>query len=184
MTLTRKTDVLRENPVPVPNITSTGPRWRPGFRSNSSATNRWGMARPSLLQTLSDLDDYIERFRSCLPAGRIAQSVWHSLRAGRSGDRIPVGVRFSAPVQTGPGAQPASCTMGTGSFPGVKRQGVSPNTHPPLAPRLKKEHSYTSTSPGPSWCVQGWILPLHYLYFLSPTGQNGLPLEILVWMLT
>jgi hypothetical protein len=28
--------------------------------------------------------------------------------------------RFSAPVQTCPGAHPASCTMGTGSFPGVK----------------------------------------------------------------
>ena len=27
--------------------------------------------------------------------------------------------RLSAPVQTGPGAHPASCTMGTGSFPGV-----------------------------------------------------------------
>ena len=31
-----------------------------------------------------------------------------------------VGARFSAPVQTGPRAHPASCTMGTGSFPGVK----------------------------------------------------------------
>ena len=30
------------------------------------------------------------------------------------------GARFSAPVQTGPGAHPASCTVGTGSFPGVK----------------------------------------------------------------
>jgi len=28
--------------------------------------------------------------------------------------------RFSAPVQTGPGANPASCTMGTGSLPWVK----------------------------------------------------------------
>jgi len=28
------------------------------------------------------------------------------------------GVRISAPVQTGPGAHPASCTMGTGSSPG------------------------------------------------------------------
>jgi hypothetical protein len=28
--------------------------------------------------------------------------------------------RFSAPVQTGPGAHPASCTVGTGSFPRVK----------------------------------------------------------------
>ena len=47
-------------------------------------------------------------------------SVSDWLRAGRSGDRIPVGARFSTPVQTGPGAHPASCTMGTGSFPGVK----------------------------------------------------------------
>ena len=30
------------------------------------------------------------------------------------------GARFSAPVQTGPGAHPASCTMGTRSFPVVK----------------------------------------------------------------
>jgi len=43
--------------------------------------------------------------------------------AGWSGDRIPVGVRFSAPVQTGPGAQKVSYTKGTGSFPGVKRLG-------------------------------------------------------------
>jgi len=31
-----------------------------------------------------------------------------------------VGARFSAAVQTGPGAHAASCTMGTESFPGVK----------------------------------------------------------------
>ena len=49
------------------------------------------------------------------------------LRAGRSGDRIPVGARFSAPVQTGAGAHPASCTMVTGSFPGVKSgRGMTP----------------------------------------------------------
>jgi len=44
------------------------------------------------------------------------------VRAGRSGDRIPVGARFSAPIQNGPGpgAHPLSCTMGTGSFPGLK----------------------------------------------------------------
>ena len=45
------------------------------------------------------------------------------------------GVRFSAPVQTGPGAQPASCAMGTGSFPGVKRgRGVTLTPHPLLVP--------------------------------------------------
>jgi hypothetical protein len=32
-----------------------------------------------------------------------------------------VGARFSAPVQTGPEAHPASCTMGTGSFPGGRK---------------------------------------------------------------
>jgi hypothetical protein len=46
-----------------------------------------------------------------------------SLRAGRSGDRIPVEARFSPPVQTGLGIHAASYTMGTGSFPGVKRVG-------------------------------------------------------------
>ena len=40
------------------------------------------------------------------------------------------GARFSAPVQTGPGAYPASYTMGTGSFPGVKRPGRGAD-HPP-----------------------------------------------------
>ena len=45
-------------------------------------------------------------------------------------DGITVGARFSSPVQTGPGAQPAPCTMGTGSFPGVKRLGRGAD-HPP-----------------------------------------------------
>ena len=34
------------------------------------------------------------------------------------------GARLSAPVQTGPGAHPASCTVGTGTFPGVKAAGA------------------------------------------------------------
>jgi hypothetical protein len=40
-------------------------------------------------------------------------------------------------VQTGSGAHPASCTMGTGGpFPGVKRsRGVMLTTHPHLVPR-------------------------------------------------
>jgi len=41
------------------------------------------------------------------------------------------GARFSAPVQTGPRAHPASCTVGTGSFPGVKSDwGVMLTPHP------------------------------------------------------
>ena len=55
-----------------------------------------------------------------------------SLRAGRSGDRIPVGARFSAPFQTDPGAHPASSKMGTGSFPGIKRPGRGADPPTPI----------------------------------------------------
>jgi hypothetical protein len=43
-----------------------------------------------------------------------------------------VGARFFAQVQTGPGAYPAFYTMGTGSFPGVKRPERGAD-HPPLS---------------------------------------------------
>ena len=57
---------------------------------------------------------------------------------GRSRDRIPVWLRFSAPVETEPETHPASYTMGTGSFLGVKRPGRGVEHPPHLAPRLKK----------------------------------------------
>ena len=48
------------------------------------------------------------------------------------------GARCSAPVQTGPEAHLASCTMGTGSFPGVScGRGVTLTPHPLLVPRSK-----------------------------------------------
>jgi len=56
------------------------------------------------------------------------------LRAGRSWIESRWGRDFP-PVQTGPGAHPASCKMGTGSFPGVKcGRGVLLTTHPLLVP--------------------------------------------------
>jgi len=62
------------------------------------------------------------------------------LWAGRAGDRIPVGARFSAPVHTGPEAHPASCTTGIGSFPGVRcGRGVTLTPHPLLVPMSKIE---------------------------------------------
>ena len=65
-------------------------------------------------------------------------SVGIATRYGLDGPGVELrwGTRFSASLQTGPGAQPVSYTMG------VKRpeRGVD---HPPhLAPRLKKEQSY------------------------------------------
>jgi hypothetical protein len=50
------------------------------------------------------------------------------------------GARFYAPVQTSPGAHLASCTMGTGSFPGVKSgRGVTLTPHPFLVLLVMKE---------------------------------------------
>ena len=74
------------------------------------------------------------------------------LQAGRSGDRIPVEARFSAPVQTGPGAHPVSCTMGTGSFPRVKSgRGVTLTTHHLLVPWSWKSRAIPLL---PLWAVQ------------------------------
>jgi hypothetical protein len=86
--------------------------------------------------------------------GRVAYSRYSDwLRAGRSGDRIPVGARFSAPVQTGPGAHPASSTMGTGSFPGVKSgRGMTLTLHPLLMP----------------WSSKGRVIPLFPLWAVRP----------------
>ena len=89
------------------------------------------------------------------------------LRAGRSGDRIPVGAKFSAPVQTVPEPHPASCTMGTGSFPRVKSgRGVTLTPHPHLVPLVMKEQKYTSTLPvGLTACTKPQCLYKGALYF-------------------
>ena len=65
------------------------------------------------------------------------------LRAGRFGDRIPVGARFYATVQIGPGAHPASCKMGTGSFPGGGKsdRGVALTPDPLLVPWSRKSRA-------------------------------------------
>jgi hypothetical protein len=58
--------------------------------------------------------------RYMAPNGRVllsARTTGYSglLRGGRSGDRVPVGAKFSAPVHIDPGVHPASSTLGTGS---------------------------------------------------------------------
>jgi hypothetical protein len=82
-----------------------------------------------------------------------------------------VGARFSAPVQTGPGAHPASCTMGTGSFPGVKRPGCDADD-PPLSKRRGHERVelYPYSPSGPSWPVIG--APVGPLYDLPKCCHN------------
>jgi hypothetical protein len=82
------------------------------------------------------------------------------LRAGRSGERIPV-VREFPPVQTGPGAHPASCTMRTGSFPGVNYgRGVLLTTHPLLVPRSWKSRAIALPT---LWATIGPVTLTRYL---------------------
>ena len=105
--------------------------------------------------------------------------------------------RFSALVQTGPGVHPASCTMGTGSFLGVKSgQSVTLTPHSLLVPWSRKgrvipllplwavytlhrasvpvQYSYTST---PLWAVrpvQNLSACTVQLYLYSPYEPYGL----------
>jgi hypothetical protein len=55
------------------------------------------------------------------------------------GDQIPMGTGFFTHIQTGPGAHPASCTMGIGSFPGVKRLGHGADHPPPPSAEVENE---------------------------------------------
>ena len=66
------------------------------------------------------------------------------------------GARFSASVQTGPRAHPASCTMGTRSFPGVKRPGRGVEHPLPSGTEIKERVELYLYSPsGPLWPVLG-----------------------------
>ena len=63
-----------------------------------------------------------------------------------------MGARFSAPVQTGPGTHPASCAMGTVSFPGVNSgRGVTLTFHPLLALWSRKSRAIPLL---PLWAVR------------------------------
>ena len=110
-------------------------------------------------------------------------SVGMATRYGLDGPGIESwwGARFSAPIQTGPGAHPASYALGTGSFTGVKRPRSGVDHPPHLAPRLKEEYSYTSTPPlglhGLFWgelhiCVITHCRPSRYEYSLTWIGKD------------
>ena len=69
--------------------------------------------------------------------------------------------RYSAPVQTGPVAHPASYTMGAGSFLGVKRPGRG------------VDHSPPTSAPTPSLGLRSMFQSDLYLYLsLDPLTAN------------
>ena len=89
--------------------------------------------------------------------------------------------RFSAPVQTGPVAHPASCTMGTGSFLWVKRPGSVIDHTPPSSTEVEgRVELYICSPSGPLWPVPGRTLHLplllqntiHSVYYINKTNKT------------
>ena len=105
--------------------------------------------------------------KNCHISGRGPDSsVGIAPRHGLDGPVIvsPWGARFSELVQTGRGAHPASYTIGTAAFQGGEQPRRDADNPPHLAPRLKKEYSFTST---PSPVLLGLFYAKIYLTFLS-----------------
>jgi hypothetical protein len=95
---------------------------------------------------------YIHHLSSPCKKTQIISRFWlsrysDSLQAGRTGDRIPVWAKFSVPIQTGSENHPASCTIETGSFPGVKRPGRGVNHPPPSSVEVKEKVELYPYSP-------------------------------------
>ena len=79
-----------------------------------------------------------------------------SLRAERSGNRIPVGGEIFRTRPDRPWVHPASYTMGTGPFPGVKRPGRGvEHPHPSGAEVKERVELYLYSLSGLSWPVLG-----------------------------
>jgi len=84
-----------------------------------------------------------------------------------------MGARFSPPVLTVPGAHPASCKMGNGTFPWVKSGwGVTLTHHTLLVPWSRKERAISLL---PLWAVlpvQSLSVCTVELYLYSPYGPT------------
>jgi hypothetical protein len=104
------------------------------------------LSRSSLMRMTRKVIPYLEKFfmlkpfqisvfsfQNCGPGSVVGIATGYGLDGPRIESRW--GARFSVPVHTGPGAHPASCTMDTGSFSGVKNgRGVTLTPHPLLVP--------------------------------------------------
>jgi hypothetical protein len=73
---------------------------------------------------------------------------------------------FSASFETRPGANPASCTMGSGSVSQGKRSGSSLDHPPPSSANVKDRVPLLPS--GPSWPVLWWPLPFTFNSYLIP----------------
>jgi len=137
------------------------------FNIRSTEYPDWGFVSSESLQANTRLTSTFNRAGLFLlrgPGSVVGTATAYGL--GGPGIESRWGARFSAPVQTGPGGHPASCTMGTGSFPGVKSgRGVTLTPHPLLVPWSWKSRAIPLLPYGPygtytaSVPVQGCNLP-------------------------
>jgi hypothetical protein len=143
--------------------------WRSGARDSSTLHESISSCGPTgyfrqLRHSVRHYRSYL--FTVCIISARSRDnSVGIATRYGLDGLGIESrwwGARFSSPDQTGSEAHPASYTMGTGSFPGVKRPGRGVD-HPPLSRAEAKERVELYIC-SPSWPVLGRTLPVLLLF--------------------
>jgi hypothetical protein len=111
---------------------------------------------PGGYPTAVNISYHIYQYVGCYMGRDSSVGIGTGYRLDGRGDRNPVGSKFSAPVQTGPGAYPTSCTMGSGSFPEVKGSGRGGDHPPPSSGEVERTVELCIYSPsGPSWPVLG-----------------------------
>ena len=80
------------------------------------------------------------------------------------------GGRFFTPVRAGPEAHPASCIMGTRSFPGVKRLWCGSDHPPPTSAEVEgRVELYLYSRSGPLWPVIEWNLAFTFTHHGIPS---------------
>jgi len=143
------------------------------LRSHFAVTLYWAAATTATHTNLRNPTD-----ESVGPQHRIQMQAYISREPGSSvgiatgygldgpGIESRWGARFSAPVQTGPGANSASCTMDTGFSPGVKSdRGVTLTPYPLLVPRSWKSRAIPLLPPiGRTACTEPQCLYKRALY--------------------
>ena len=103
------------------------------IETNSAAINSVPLLHALLFNVYYRLTFRVLLHLMCGPGSSVVIATGYGLDG--PGIESRWGGDFSAPGQTGPGAYPASCTMGTGFFPGVKSGwGVTLTPHPLLVP--------------------------------------------------
>jgi hypothetical protein len=81
------------------------------------------------------------------------------------------GPRFFAHAQTSPGAHPSSCTMGTGSFRGVKQPRHGADHPPPSSAEVNKKYTKPPTPPPPPPPPKAFGSVMGYLYLTNETSM-------------